>query len=97
MGANAATKAYRVLANLERILAIELYNAAQALDFRSPARTSPYLEKFMQEYRERVKFVEDDKVMYRDIKLSVEFLREVKLDLPEDLLVIRDYSPADMR
>ena len=97
MGANAATKAYQVMLNLERILAIELYNAAQALEFRRPARTSPYLEKFLGEYRESVAFVDDDKVMYRDIDLSVKFLRKVKLDLPEDLLVIRDYSPDDMR
>ncbi len=97
MGANAATKAYQVMLNLERILAIELYNAAQALEFRRPAHTSPFLEKFMQEYRESVSFVEDDKVMYRDIDLSVKFLCKVELDLPEDLLVIRDYSPDDMR
>ncbi len=97
MGANAATKAYQVMLNLERILAIELYNAAQALEFRRPARTSPYLENFLQEYRKRVSFVDEDKVMYRDIELSVKFLREVKLDLPEDLLVMRDYSPEDMR
>jgi len=97
MGANAATKAYQVMLNLERILAIELYNSAQALEFRRPARSSPYLEKILQEYRERVDFVEDDKVMYHDIDLSVKFLREVELDLPEDLLVMRDYSPEDMR
>lgn len=97
MGANAATKAYRVMANLERILAIELYNAAQALEFRRPARTSPYLEKFMEGYREYVSFVKDDKVMYRDIEASVRFLQDVKLDLPEDLLMIRDYSPEDMK
>jgi histidine ammonia-lyase len=97
MGANAATKAYQVMLNLERILAIELYNAAQALEFRRPASTSPYLEKFIKEYREHVAFVDDDKVMYRDIDLSVKFLRKVELDLPEDLLLIRDYSPEDMR
>ncbi len=97
MGANAATKAYQVMLNLERILAIELYNAAQALEFRRPSRTSPYLEKLMAAYRERVSFVENDKVMYHDIEASVQFLRDVKLDLPDDLLVIRDYSPEDMR
>lgn len=96
MGANGATKAYQVMLNLERILAIELYNAAQALEFRRPARTSPYLEKFMAAYRERVSFVEDDKVMYQDMEASVRFLREVQPDLPDDLLVIRDYSPEDM-
>jgi histidine ammonia-lyase len=97
MGANAATKAYQVMLNLERILAIELYNAAQAMEFRRPARTSPFMEEFMKEYRKRVSFVDDDKVMYHDMDLTVQFLREVKLDLPEDLLVMRDYSPEDMR
>ncbi len=97
MGANAATKAYRVMLNLERILAIELYNAAQAFEFRRPARTSSYLEKFLTDYRKYVSFVKDDKVMYHDIDASVQFLQDIELDLPEDLLVIRDYSPADMR
>ncbi len=97
MGANAATSAYKVMENLERILAIELYNAAQALDFRRPARTSPFLEQILKEYRLRVPFVEDDKVMYRDMEESVRFLREVAFDLPDDLVVMRDYSPADMK
>nr|NQU94420.1 histidine ammonia-lyase [Bacteroidota bacterium] len=82
MGANAATKAYRVLENLERILAIELFNAAQALEFRRPARSSTYLENFMAQYRERVKFIENDKVMYEDINASVKFLQEVEFELP---------------
>jgi hypothetical protein len=55
------------------------------------------MEGFLKEYRKRVSFVKDDKVMYHDIALSVEFLQEVKLDLPEDLIMMRDYSPADMR
>ena len=96
MGANAATKAYQVMLNLERILAIELYNAAQAIEFRRPARTSPFMEGFLASYRKKVSFVDDDKVMYDDIESSVRFLREVELDLPEDQIVIRDYSPEDM-
>ena len=97
MGANAATKAYRVMLNLERILAIELYNAAQALEFRRPARTSSYLENFLTEYRKYVSFVDYDKVMYRDMDASVQFLQDVVMDLPEDLIMIRDYSPEDMQ
>lgn len=97
MGANAATKAYQVMLNLERILAIELYNAAQAMEFRRPARSSPYMEKFLEAYRQKVSFVKDDKVMYRDIDLSVKFLQEVELDLPDDIIMMRDYSPDDMR
>ncbi len=89
MGANAAVKAYKVMENLERILAIELYNAAQALDFRRPAKSSSTLESFMKRYRERVKFIENDKVMYEDINGTVDFLREVELEDPslaEELL-----------
>ncbi|MCB8994469.1 MAG: histidine ammonia-lyase [Bacteroidales bacterium] len=84
MGANAAVKAYKVMENLERILAIELYNAAQAMDFRRPARTSSFLEDILLQYRKRVDFIEDDKVMYTDINKTVDFLREIVLQLPEE-------------
>lgn len=82
MGANAATKAYRVLENLERVLAIELFNAAQALEFHRPAKTSPYLEDFVAQYRERVDFIQNDKIMYNDMKATVDFLREIQFELP---------------
>ncbi len=84
MGANAATKAFKVLENLERILSIELFNAAQALDFRRPVKTSPFLEKFIEGYRRKVSFIENDKIMYKDMQASVEYLREVELALPEE-------------
>jgi len=84
MGANAAVKAFKVMENLERILAIELYNAAQAMDFRRPARTSSFLENILKQYREKINFVTDDMVMYEDINRSVQFLRDVVLDLPVD-------------
>lgn len=82
MGANAATKAYRVLENLERILAIELYNAAQAMDFRRPVRTSQVLEDFLALYRENVAFVTQDKIMYTDIRTSISFLQQCPVILP---------------
>ncbi|HHN48649.1 MAG TPA: histidine ammonia-lyase [Bacteroidales bacterium] len=82
MGANAATKTLQVLENLRRILAIELYNAAQALDFRRPLKTSPVLERFVGAYRERVSFVQDDMVMFTDIADTTRFLDEVFIELP---------------
>ena len=82
MGANAATKAYKVAQNLERILAIELFNAAQALEFQRPAKSSPFIEKFIADYRKKVKFIDQDKTMYDDIARSVDYLREVELELP---------------
>ena len=82
MGANAATKAYKVAQNLERILAIELFNAAQALEFQRPAKSSPFIEKFVADYRKKVKFIDHDKTMYDDIARSVDYLKEVELELP---------------
>jgi len=75
MGANAATKLLRVVDYVERILAIELFDAAQALDFRRPAKTSPYLEEFLAAYRKQVSFINEDKIMYREIEKTLDFLR----------------------
>ncbi len=86
MGANAATKALRVVYNLERILAIELFNAAQALEFRRPAKSSPFIEEFFAKYRERVGFIREDKVMYTEIEKSIQFLRDIQLDIPDALV-----------
>lgn len=77
MGGNAATKLHKVLDNLERILAIELMNAAQALDFRRPLKTSPFLESIVAAYREEVPFVKTDIIMYLAIEKSVDFLRRM--------------------
>ncbi len=78
MGANGATKLIRVVDNTERILAIELFNATQALNFRRPIKTSPYLEKFIEKYRKDVSFIENDKIMYKEIETSVKFLQKQK-------------------
>ena len=75
MGANAAVKCFKVIDNAERVLAIELFNAAQALEFRKPLKTSPALDKIVGDYRAVVPFVENDCVMYPLIEKSVAFLR----------------------
>lgn len=77
MGANAATKLIRVVDNTERVLAIELLNAAQALQFRRPKRSSPALEAIFEEYRKEVPFVENDCYLSPLIAKSVEFLRKL--------------------
>ena len=80
MGANAATKLYRVVMNLEKILAIELMNASQAMDFRRPAKTSTKLEQLIADYRKVVPFVDKDRVLFTDIKNSIAFLRTYNFD-----------------
>ncbi|MCD8206713.1 MAG: histidine ammonia-lyase [Bacteroidales bacterium] len=75
MGANAATKLIRVVENVERVLAIELFNAVQAIEFRRPARSSQTIERMIAAYREVVPFVTDDVYMHPLIEKSVEFMR----------------------
>ena len=75
MGSNAATKLVRVVDNVERVLAIELFNAAQALEFRRPAKSSPILERIFTDYRKQVPFVERDTYMHPLIEKSIEFIR----------------------
>jgi histidine ammonia-lyase len=84
MGANAATKAYRIIQNLQRILAIELFNAAQALEFRRPLKSSPFVEELIAEYRKSVEFIVADKIMQPEIAKSVVFLDEIDLNLPTE-------------
>ena len=75
MGANAATKLVRVVENTERVLAIELFNAAQAFQFRRPLRSSEAIESIFASYRKIVPFIEDDRYMHPLIEASVAFLR----------------------
>lgn len=76
MGANAATKLYQVVLNTERVLAIELFNAAQALEFRRPLKSSPAIEAIYAAYRKVVPFIENDEFMSPHIAQSVDFLRK---------------------
>lgn len=79
MGANAATKLYKVVNNLYSILAIELMTAAQALEFRRPLKTSPVLEEFVNTFRTRVPFIETDRLLHDDMVKAEKFLKEFKL------------------
>jgi histidine ammonia-lyase len=80
MGANAATKLFKIMDNLDYIYAIELMNAAQGMDFRRPAKTSPLLEQLMCDYRKEVPFIKDDVVMYKEIHKTVDFMNRTLYD-----------------
>ncbi|MBP7478626.1 MAG: histidine ammonia-lyase [Chitinophagales bacterium] len=67
MGANAATKGLRVLENLKTILAIELLNAAQGLEFRRPLKSSSTIESLFNQVREHVSFIDCDRELWIDI------------------------------
>lgn len=75
MGANAATKCLRVIENVEKVLAIELLSAAQALDFRRPLHSSSSIEKFFAAFRKLIPFNTQDRVLHNDIVQAIQFIR----------------------
>lgn len=76
MGSNSATKLVRIADNTETVLAIELFNAAQALEFRRPAKSSPRIEKMLADYRKTVPFIDTDTYLHPHIARSVSFLQQ---------------------
>ncbi len=80
MGANAATKALQIIDNLEKILAIELMNASQAIRFRSPLKSSDFIEAFLAAYRNEVNFVTEDRILHYDMIKTVDFLRSFQIE-----------------
>lgn len=76
MGSNSATKLVRIVDNVETVLAIELFNAAQALDFRRPLQSSPLLERIHSDYRQAVPFLTTDTYMHPLMIRSAQFIRE---------------------
>lgn len=83
MGANAATKTLRIVENVERILAIELLNGSQALEFRRPLQSSAFIESFVKSYREEVSFVSEDRILHYDIEKSVSFLNSFQIEMED--------------
>lgn len=80
MGANGATKALRIMDNLERILAIELMNASQSIHFREPLKSSDFIEMFLKAYREEVPLVSEDRILHYDIEKTIAFLKSFQID-----------------
>ncbi|MEO9147686.1 MAG: histidine ammonia-lyase [Ginsengibacter sp.] len=80
MGANAATKCYRVIKNVEKVLAIELLTAIQALEYRKPLKSSPEIQNIVKEFRRKISFNENDRFLHDDMIKAVEFMGEYELE-----------------
>ena len=79
MGANAAVQAYQIIENVERILAIELLNASQALFFRTK-NTSPFLKSYISSFRLEIPKVTEDRILHDDIEKSIKFIQNTALE-----------------
>ncbi|MDT0294335.1 histidine ammonia-lyase [Mesonia ostreae] len=80
MGANSATKLIKVVENLKTVLAIELFNASQALYYREPLKSSSFIEQLVSGFREEVPIVKQDKVMATEIANAKCFLHQFNID-----------------
>lgn len=74
MAANSATKMYKIINNLYKLLSIELMVAAQALDLRKD-KSSPQTAKLLSDYRKRVPMLDTDRIMKNDIDKGIEFIK----------------------
>ncbi|MDE0948431.1 MAG: histidine ammonia-lyase [Candidatus Thioglobus sp.] len=75
MGSISAIKLLEVLNNVEQVLAIEAFTAAQALDFRKPLKAGRGVEAAHQEIRKRVSHKDADEFFGDDIDACIDMLR----------------------
>ena len=75
MGAAAAIKTWDVVHDVERVLAIELLTAAQALEFRRPLRSAEPVEALVSNLRRRVPFITDDVVMHGPMEAALAMVK----------------------
>ena len=80
MGANAATQSFDLIKNVKHVLAIELLNASQALKFKNPLKSSPFIETFITAFRDEVSFVEEDKFLHKEMLKSIQFLETLNIE-----------------
>ena len=76
MGSISGRKFNQVLGNLEKILAIELMYAAQAIEFRRPFKCSELLEKNHALIRSKVPKLEEDRPLKKDIDAIIQLVRD---------------------
>jgi histidine ammonia-lyase len=75
MGANAATKTYRIIKNIEQLLGLELLTGAQAIEFRRPLKSSPSIEKLYQDVRKSTHMITDDVFMKPCMDAAIYFIQ----------------------
>ena len=79
MGANSAILLNKVINNVNKIIAIELFTSAQALDFKDES-TSEFIQEFINNYRNHVDFIKEDRNMSIEINKSISFLENYLIE-----------------
>ena len=79
MGSISARKALQITENLEKILGIELFCAAQGFDFRKPLKSGPLIDACHSYVRKTIPFAESDRVYADDMNRAVEIVKNKEL------------------
>ena len=80
MGANSAILLFDISENVKKILSIELFNSAQAIDLKNPLKTSNFLHQFISIYRNKVEFISEDKLMHNEINSTLDFIESYNVN-----------------
>jgi histidine ammonia-lyase len=75
MGPISARKALKIVLNLEKILAIELLCAAQAIDSRRPLKSSKIMESCHNLIRKSIPHISEDTILSNHINSAIEIIR----------------------
>jgi histidine ammonia-lyase len=79
MGANAATKCFKVLENLEKVISLELFVSSQALEMKRPLKSSKFVEDLVSDFRKEVPFISEDVVMYPLMDKARKFVNQLRI------------------
>jgi histidine ammonia-lyase len=79
MGSISGRQFNQILGNIEKILAIELMYAAQAMEFRRPNTFSEIIEKNFKIIREKVAKLEEDRLLKDDIYAMISLVKNKSL------------------
>lgn len=79
MGSIGARKALQVIGNVEKILGVELFYAAQAMDFHAPMKSGKIMTAIYDHVRSKIKPVESDRVMTEDMEMAIEMIQSGEL------------------
>ena len=79
MGSITARKALRVIENVEKILGIELFYAAQAMDYHAPLKSGKIMTAIYERVRQAIDPVVSDRILYEDMETAINLVKSGEL------------------
>lgn len=79
MGSISARKALRVIENVEKILGIELFYAAQAMDYHAPLKSGKIITAIYDRVRKAIDPVVFDRILYEDMETAIDLVKSGEL------------------